>query len=163
MFFVLLDIFFIFIPQFKQLRAISLKSKEYRIKFNTLNRELTLKSSFLKEREAVKKRIETREARFLRKEDRPLVLSEINRIVKELGLEVLNMKLAEPQKVEELGELTLYYLPVVMELNTDYHSLGKFLNLLERNKIYFFTQELKIKRGPRNNNIELVVCGIVKD
>lgn len=156
--------FFIIVPyQFSILVKTSraIKSKENDLK--NLERDINNKPQLLQQKDSMSKEIEALKKRFLSKGDLNLVISRIDAISRDMGLDIPVLK---PQVLEELRktpEGKFYSLPILLNLNSGYHKLAQFINKLENLDFYLGVKELVIKGEYPDTKVELLLWAVARE
>lgn len=160
---VLIDLFVILPSQLSQSRNIYKDVVRIREELSMLDKDLKNKQKLVDEKEAVEIKLRNLQTKFLSKDDSTLIMSQINRISKKLNIDIKNIK---PQGLREISrekDTIFSYLPFNVILDTTYHRFGQFLNKLEELDYFLIVKELKIKGEFPKTQINVVICGIVKE
>jgi len=161
--FLLCDCIFFLPFQISKFKAAGDQSAVIKGKLETLKRDIKNKDSLMEQQQSLENKLRDIETRFLRKGDAALIISEINRISKEIGLDIANIRPYREQEIDKKGDISFYYLPVDLKFNTGFHKLGEFLNRVEKLDFSLKLRRLEIKGEYPELSVEMQICGIVRE
>lgn len=130
------DFAFLVKSQLKWLKDTGLKVAQLRTDIDKLKNDL----ANLKEKETTKMRLAHSAQKIISEEQIPLLLQQISDIANQHNVKVLKMV---PDKTKDIILITL-------NLISNYHQFGAFLNALENADIFMQAEEIKIKRHPQD-------------
>ncbi len=160
--FVLFDLGFILPSQVSQLRNARKESAELRKKIESLEQDLSNKTQFVQKRDKLMNVAEESQARFVSENDASFIMAEINRIAKDLGINLVSIQPKSLRKKGSRGKTEFYYLPFIIQLNSKYHDLGRFLNSIEGLDFSLVLKEMIVTGTYPDNQVTLELCGVVK-
>ena len=161
--FILVDCI-LFLPfQASNLKNMHKKLTKIKSDLDSLEKDIKHKEEFIKEGQSLEKKLRDIQTRFLSKDDTALIISEINRISKDIGLDIANIKPQPLQEISKKGDSSFYYLPVDLRLNTGFHMLGGFLNRVEQLDFSLKLTQLEIKGEYPDLTVSMQICGIVRE
>ena len=173
--FILTDLCFFLPMQLSKARKINRRSLELREKIDSLNKDLQNKQGYINQNQSLERKLRDIQVKFLAKDDAAVIISKINRISKDMSLDVTSIK---PQSLQEISKKTttkkkkkkqekqgisFYYLPVDLRFNSGYHVLGEFINRLERLDFSLELNQLSITDEVPFTVVNMRICGIVKE
>ena len=160
---ILADAFFFLPLQVSQLHKMGKKLTEVKKRLEALELDVKNKATYLKRCQALSDELEKVQTKFLTKDDTALIISQINVISKDIGLNISNIR---PQALEEISKsevISFYYLPVDLKFKTGFHKLAVFLNRLEALDFSLDLRQLQIQGEYPDLVIGMKICGIVKE
>ncbi len=160
--FILADCLFVLTAQVAQLHNANKKVSVMRKKLSKFEQDLKARPGLLKDKERFQNQLRDTQTRFLSKDDSSFLISEINRVAKEIGL---RLNTISPQGLKDIGgkkQDDFYYIPISLTFATGYHSLGRFINRLEKLEFSLRFEDVKLSGNYPDMKVSMVVCGVVK-
>jgi Tfp pilus assembly protein PilO len=145
---IILDISFVLKVQFAGLGRVAPKIAKLKGDLSSLNKglqnmqDLTNKQAEEKSKNAVKLKKIISEGKIT------ILLQDISETAKKDGIRISQMKYAlDSSGPKQVGSEKLLPYLISLDLSSDYHTLGKFLNQLENGQIFVGVQDLRITPG----------------
>src|SRR3989338_9579029 len=161
----ILDFMFIMGPQMGALQRISLDIKQMKQDLQKTNTDISSLNEYKNEVVGLKEKIALSHNKVRSREEIPVVLERISYLANESGIVIDQiMPNAEDQfMLLEEDNKKYYSLPITMELRSDYHGFGKFLNKVELDDIYLKVGTFKISSldESKKNVINLTLDAVV--
>ncbi len=120
-------------------------------------------STFLQEKEALRKKNIELESRIISSQDIASVSAYISEKAKQNGVEILKITSQSFQLIKETPQNKFFYFPLLIEAKASFHNLAYFLNCLEQGLYLLETKEIIIENNWPTHKIKMVICAIGKE
>ena len=161
----LLDYLLIMRPQIKTLTKLTPEINEMKGNVERTGTNLLRLNDYRTQIKELKDEIVDLNRSIGTKEEVPLLLEKISRVAHENGIKINQImpRTNNQELILEKDEREYYSLPILIEAKSTYHDLGRFLNDIENNEVYFEADGILISRGQSTkiNSIKLTLNAIV--
>jgi Tfp pilus assembly protein PilO len=159
----LLELFFLLPLEITKLSDLHKKIDKIRADINAFTKEWPRKDGYIKNIENIKAEIESIKNKISVSGEESHLFSFISSASKNYAVEI---KVLKPQELKPLaatksGEVK--YLPINIRLRSQFHSLAQFLDYLQNSEHFFDVREITIKGGYPYDEIEAVICTLIKE
>lgn len=88
-------------------------------------------------------------------QDLPFVLEDISKMAMQAQIQVdqITPSREGQEDFATVGSNKYFALPVIIKINARYHTLGKFLNVLENSNVMFLVKDLRVENGEKANGL----------
>lgn len=166
---IILDLVFILMPEIKLISGLNSKGKIEAQKLQLGKREL---GEVTKISDDLQKKLELAnflESKFVTEDKLALIIETISKLASESAVNLVQVtplkQIDLTKSVRKLGNEAFVEIPIVVSGTSDYHSLGKFINALEKAKEYMRVADFKILGNPLNykqTSISLNIIAMLK-
>jgi len=115
--------------------------------------------------ERLKEEVDTINLRIEAREEVPLILERLSLMANQNGvrLDQIMPNTLDQELILENNKRSYYALPILIEVRSDYHSFGRFLNQIERSDVFLSVENFTIAaaKDTKNHAIKLRLEAIV--
>jgi len=159
----LFELFFLLPLGIKKLSVLHKKIDKIREDITAVEKEWPHKDAYIKNIENIKAEIESVKNKIGVAGQESHLFSFISSASKNYGVEI---KVLKPQELKNLTATkisVIKYLPIDIKLKGQFHGLAQFLDYLQNSEYFFDVREITIKGGYPYDDIEAVICALVKE
>jgi Tfp pilus assembly protein PilO len=155
---------FLLLPfEIKKIASVSKEIAKIRGDIQNIEKDWPHKDGYLKYIEKVKTEIQSICEKFVTPQAETSLFSFISSESKNFGIDIKVIKPLALQDYISTKFGKFKYLPISIKAFGRFHNLAKFLNCLQSGKYFFEVTELKIKSNYPSHDIEIIICGLVKE
>lgn len=154
-----LDFAFILKPQIQILGRVSKKASVLKRQFQEAQKDIAQKSDFENKLTLLKSKFKDFGSSIVLEEELPSILEEISRTANQTFVKITQIKPVKDEKKAILkgdSGLTYFQIPILIDAQSGYHSLGKFLNEIDNFPQIMKIVGLEITANPEDSARHLV-------
>ena len=166
---IILDLVFILMPEIKLISGLSSKGRVETQKLQLGKRELGEVTKISDDLQQKLELANSLESKFVTEDKLALIIETISKLASESAVNLVQVtplkQIDRNQSVKKLNDENFVEIPILVSGTSDYHSLGKFINSLEKAKEYMRVSDFKILGNPLNykqTSISLNIIAMLK-
>jgi len=161
--FLALEVFIMLPAGVKGLVSLSKRIAVTRGQISAIERDWPNKEKYSGQRDKLKSEIEKVKARLVSPQEESKLLSFVSTSSKDFNVEIQSMYPDKPQEFALVESTQLKYLPINLKAKGGFDELSRFLRHLQSSSYFFDVKSLSIKSGYPYNEVEALICAIVKE
>lgn len=158
-----LELFFLLPLEFKKISSTNKKIAKIKSDIETIEKDWPHKDDYLKYSAQIQTEIESVYDKFIVPQAESSLFSFISSESKKFGIEIKVLKPLGMEDYASTKSAKFKYLPISIKAQGQFHNLGKFLESLQSGKHFFEIKELKIKSDYPEHEIDMIICGLIKE
>ena len=160
---IFIEVFLLLQFAIKKISGINKKIGQVKGDIQNIEKDWPHKDEYLKYKENLKTEIQNVDEKFFTAQAESSLFSFISSEGKNFGVDI---KVLTPLAMQDYVSTKFgkfKYLPISIKAQGRFHNLAKFLDYLQSGRHFFEITELKIKSNYPYHDINIIICGLVKE